>query len=228
MACQSTEYDFVLHIVLRIERFPPLHRLLHGSFCINWGCFDSHVSWQPDILPSIRNKTCINKLRNCAAYYVCSCSLFCKWPWYYDTAHGVFPMNVSWHAKDWSGLTAQNIDSLNQPWYISRMGFIKVVPKQSTSQGKKSLVLRHDQEILDTSLAVSRVPVYYACLTWCCETRKSTSAVTNNAQIGEFHIQWTIISWETLVWMTTLYVSNDNDQYYRRQQTFPSYICPTQ
>lgn len=93
---------------------------------------------------------------------------------------------------------------------------------------KKSLVLRHDQEILDTSLAVSRIPVYYACLTWCCETRKSTSAVTNNAQIGEFHIQWTIISWETLVWMTTLYVSNDNDQYYRRQQTFPSYICPTQ
>lgn len=125
--------------VLRIERFPPLHRLLHGSFCINWGCFDSHVSWQPDILPSIRNKTCINKLRNCAAYYVCSCSLFCKWPWYYDTAHAVFPMNVSWHAKDWSGLTAQNIDSLNQPWYISRMGFIKVVPKQSTSQEKKVL-----------------------------------------------------------------------------------------
>lgn len=101
--------------VLRIERFFLLNRLPHGSFCINWGCSDSHVSGQPDIPPSIRNKTCVNKLGNCAAYYVCSCSLFCKWLWDCDTAHAVFPMNVNWYAKYWSGLTVQMLIRLTNP-----------------------------------------------------------------------------------------------------------------
>lgn len=86
-----------------------------GPFASIEAVSDSHASGQPDIPPNIRNKTCINKLRNCAACYVCSCSLFCKWPWDCDTAHAVFPMNVSWHAKDWSGLTAQMLIRLINP-----------------------------------------------------------------------------------------------------------------
>lgn len=75
------------------------------------------VMWADSLtfLLVFETKTYINKLRNCAACYVCSCSLFWSWPWDCDTAHAVFPMNGSWHAKDWSGLIAQMLIRLINP-----------------------------------------------------------------------------------------------------------------